>query len=173
MDQFSAIFFVALALITGLGLIAVWSRRPLYIRIGAVALTTAFLPLAYVAFSELLSKPKPVSLEWAHRDAKEATVLASKMEENVAIYVWLSFPGAREPRAYVLPWNRQVAQQLQGANRQAEKNKSKVRMRRPFQVSMDSRKELFYAAPQQALPDKNPVGGGAVVYNRSGSDDSN
>jgi hypothetical protein len=167
MDQLSAIFFIALALVTGLGLIAVWSRRQLFIRLGAVALTVAFLPLSYVAFSELLSKPKPVSLEWANRNAKEATVLASQMQEDVAIYVWLAYPEAAEPRAYVLPWNRQAAQQLQGANRQAEKTKSKVRMRRPFRVSMDSREELFYAAPQQAGPDKNPAGDGAMVYNRS------
>jgi hypothetical protein len=166
MDQLSEIYFIALALITCLGLIAVWSRRALFIRLGAVALTAAFLPLSYAAFSELLSKPKPVSLEWAHREAKEATVLASKMEENVAIYVWLSFPEADQPRAYVLPWNRQVAQQLQGANRQAQKTKSKVRMRRPFQVSMDARKELFYAAPQSGGPEKNPRDGSAMVYNR-------
>ncbi len=167
MSQLSALFFVALALVTGLGLIAVWSRRKLVIRFGAVALTAAFIPLSYAAFSELLSKPKPVSLEWANRNAEEATVLASQMQENVAIYIWLALPEATEPRAYVLPWDRRTAQQLQGANRQAEKTKSKVRMRRPFQVSIDTRDELFYATPQRSGPEKTPGNGNAMVYNRS------
>ena len=78
-----------------------------------------FLPLAYASLVDLLSRPKPIDLEWWQRNAEEATVLGAKLEENRGIHLWLQLPDVAEPRAYVLPWDRETAERLQEAQREA------------------------------------------------------
>jgi hypothetical protein len=135
--------------------ISVWAPRRAAVKATAVVLATLLIPLGYASLADLLSRPKPVNLEWLNKTAPEATVLGSSLEEGVRIFVWLQMPGASEPRAYVLPWNRKLAQQLQDARREAEKNGSgEVRMRTPFEPSWDDREPKFYAAPQPAMPPK-------------------
>jgi hypothetical protein len=60
-----------------------------------------------------------------------------------------------EPRAYVLPWNRDTAERLQQAQREAQQQGGDVRMRLPFEPSLDDREPQFYAPPQPALPPKD------------------
>jgi hypothetical protein len=103
---------------------------------------------------DLLSRPKPVDLEW-WLHAEEATVLGSQIQENQGIHLWLQLPDVAEPRAYVLPWNRDTAERLQQARRAAEQQGGDVRMRLPFEASQDDREPQFYAAPQPALPPKD------------------
>jgi len=79
-----------------------------------------FLPTAYAGLSRLLSMPKPVELEWWHANAEEAIVLASTFREDEAIYLWLQLRDLAEPRAYTLPWNRDLAEQLHRRQRSAE-----------------------------------------------------
>ena len=75
----------------------------------------------------------------------------------------IKIPETEEPRSYKLPWSRKMAQQLQEAQREARKNRNGVRVRMPFDSSLDRREKMFYATPQQALPPKptpnsdNPV----------------
>lgn len=114
-----------------------------------------FLPAAYAGFLHLLSMPKPVGLEWWHASADEATVLASTLREGDGIYLWLHLNEAPEPRAYVLPWSRDLAEQLQSARREAEENDSQLQMRLPFEPSLDDGEPKFYALPQPALPPKD------------------
>ena len=83
--------------------IAIWSPRNLWIKVGALATTVAFLPVAYASLSTMLSRPKPIELEWSREQLVEATVLGARLEEGKAIYVWLGMEGVDEPRAYVLP----------------------------------------------------------------------
>jgi hypothetical protein len=82
-------------------------------------------------------------------------VLASSFRENQAIYIWLQFNESLEPRAYALPWSRDLAEQLQAAEREAAENQTEVRMRLPFEQSLDDREPRFYAMPQPALPSKD------------------
>lgn len=135
--------------------ICVWSPRRFWIKL--VALTTAllFLPVGYASLTELMSKPKPVALEWWLAKAPEATVLASTVREGKGIYLWLQLPDVEEPRAYVLPWSREVAEQLQKALEEAEESQGAVGMRLPFEPSLDDREPRFYALPQPALPQKD------------------
>ena len=42
-------------------------------------------------------------------------MLSAVPVEDKAIYLWVAMPDEPEPRAYVLPWSTQVAQQLQDA----------------------------------------------------------
>jgi hypothetical protein len=115
-----------------------------------------FLILIAVVFTggiELLSRPKPLRLEW--RDAADAQVLSALPVENEAIYAWLLIPHSSEPRTYVLPWSLKAAQQLQEAMSEAQANGTGVRMTRPFETSLDNREPMFYAMPQPAMPPKD------------------
>jgi hypothetical protein len=114
--------------------------------------------------------PKPVALEWWHARADEATVLASTIHEDEGIYLWLQLSAAPEPRAYLLPWSRELAEQLQAAQRAAEQEGGDVRMRLPFEPSLDQREVKFYALPQPALPPKDHAGPGPRFYKPPGTD---
>jgi len=155
MTELSYLFMTTAALAGLLSMISIWSRRRSWIRAGALAVAVLFLPLAYVSFASLLSKPKPVDLEWWLGEADEATVLSSSIQEDVGIFLWLQLAEIEEPRAYVLPWSRDLAEQLQEAAREAEEQDGKLRMRMPFEPSLDELEPKFYAMPQPALPPKD------------------
>ncbi len=162
---FSAAVLIALAL----GVLAVWSRRRLGPRIVAVAVAALFIPVAYGAFSELLSRPKPAYLEWLRAQAEDAQVIAADMQEDVAIYLWLKLAGDTEPRYYVLPWSRPLAEQLQKATREAKGRRTDVNMRKPFRRDSEDSEAVFYATPRPPLPAKSQPPNGPLVFNGSRS----
>jgi hypothetical protein len=146
-------------LITGtLALLAIWSPRRLGVKVAAVATSALALPAAYAGLATLMSLPKPAGLEWWHREAPAADVLGTSLREDQGIYLWLQLPEADAPRAYVLPWDRALAEQLQAALREAEDRGGEVQMRHPFESSLDDREPKFYAAPPAALPLKDAPG---------------
>ena len=113
------LFAVSAALAAALAAISIWSHRKLWVKISAVLTTALFIPAIYLSYADLLSRPKPASLEWWNRDASEATVVGSKLREGEAIYVWIELAETDEPRAYRLPWQQELAEQLYGAQRVA------------------------------------------------------
>ena len=155
MDSAIIYLFVPLVLVAALlANIGIFSPRRMGLKLSALVAAAMFIPLGYTSLSELMSRPKPVAMEWLRRELPEATLLGASMQENKAIYLWLRVPELDEPRAYVLPWNRKLAEQLQRAQREAKKNRNGVRVRRPFDGTEDPRERMFYAAPQQPLPPK-------------------
>ncbi len=153
----SAIIFLFVPLVVVAALLAnigIWSPRRMWLKLSALAAAAVFIPLGYTSLSELMSRPKPVALEWLRRELPEAKLLGASMRENEAIYLWLQVPEVDEPRAYTLPWSRPLAEQLQRAQREAKKNRNGVRVRRPFDGTNDPRERMFYAAPRQPLPPK-------------------
>ena len=165
-------YFALVALLAaGLASIAIWSPRRLLIRVGAVALATLFLPTAWAAMSDLMSRPKPIDFEWWHQAEGEATVLSSQLREGDGVYLWLQISGAVEPRSYRLPWDRKLAEDLEKARAEAEKNGTPMKMRMPFERTYDKRDRKFYAMPQPALPDKpNRKGEEPAFYQRPGEE---
>lgn len=161
-----ALYTVVALLVAILATISIWSPRMVRIKLAALIVSAAMMPAAYAGFSELLSKPKPVELEWMARQVAEADVVAADMQEGEAIYLWLKYPGSKTPRAYVLPWSEQAARQLHGAQQKAEQEGSGVRMGKPFERSEDEDEPMFYAAPQQSMPYKHADGGDPVVVAR-------
>ena len=155
-EQIGQFFIVFLAIAAVLASIGIWAPRRTWVRIAAVGVMALFVPAAYASLSDLLSRPKPVSIEWIHRNAKEATVLGSRVQEGQAIYVWLQLPGASQPRAYVLPYDVETAKQLHKAQSDAKRNGTQARMKRPFESrkTESALKDQFFAPPQPALPDK-------------------
>lgn len=170
MSGIPQLFAVAAVLAAILGLISIASPRRLALKVAALAAMALFLPLAYASLVALLSKPKPVDLEWWLADAAEAEVVASRLVENEGIYLWLQLVDVAEPRAYVLPWDRTSAEQLQQALREAERNGGGVQMRLPFEPSLDDREPKFYALPQPAMPPKDLVQPPPEFYQPPGRD---
>lgn len=167
-DPVFLFFLVFLVAGTVLANLAVWGQRRLWMRWGAILATAAFLPAAYLSLSDLLSRPKPIWLEWANNDLAEAEVLGSELLEGVAIYVWLAIPNRTAPRAYVLPWDLEMAKQLQDAGRTSEETGAGIMMGKPFEPTRDDQEIIFYAAPQEMLPAKRSDAGGVVRYRRPG-----
>ncbi|MDH3229663.1 MAG: hypothetical protein OEN55_07725 [Alphaproteobacteria bacterium] len=152
----SLIYLYGAIVLVGAALAAIAIRAPrlLALRAGAVVLAGALMLTGYAGFAELLGRPKPTSLEWAARNASEATVLAADMREGEAIYLWLQLEDIQEPRAYVLPWSLAAARQLHRAQGRAEETGTAVRMRGPFRDADEGGERMFYVAPQPPLPPK-------------------
>ena len=167
MTELTAVFAVLGGLAFVLANIAIWSPRRLRVKMGALATAAVFLPATYISLSEMLSRPKPISSEWARRELAEATVIGSQMVEGRAIYLWLGIEGVEEPRAYILPWDEKTARQLHGARRSAEASGTRVKMRNPFESSNDKRERIFYAAPQSPPPEKQRPVENPFVHQRS------
>ena len=149
------LFGAAILVTSILTSISIWAPRRVIVRAAAFGLAVLFVPLSYASFASLLSKPKPVALEWIQANTQEASVLGSSIREGEAIYIWLQMPGVDEPRAYTLPWNRSVANQLQEARRKAEEQGTGLGMRLPFEHSWDKQEPKFYPLPQPAMPPKD------------------
>jgi hypothetical protein len=161
------LFAASAALAAVLAAISIWSHRKLWAKISAVLTTALFIPAIYLSYADLLSRPKPASLEWWNRDASEATVVGSKLREGEAIYVWIELAETDEPRAYRLPWQQELAKQLYGAQREAEAKGTKVRMRLPFKQRTEDREPVFYAQPQPPLPPKRADQGTGRYFQHS------
>ena len=167
MTELLALFGFLAALAAILANIALWSPRRVWVKFGALAVVAILLPSGYLGLTEMLSRPKPIALELAQTELAEAAVLGTHLEENKAIYLWLALPDVGEPRAYALPWDEQLARQLRGAQRDSEENGAPVRMRRPFESSLDEREQRFYAAPPPPAPEKEPAGDNPLNFQRS------
>jgi hypothetical protein len=172
MTELTYLFGVLAVLAGALSSISIWAPRRLAMKLLAVGGVTLFLPTAYAGFAQLLALPKPVALEWWQANAEEATVLAASLREEEAIYVWLQLKDVPEPRAYALPWHRDLAEQLQAAQREAEETQTQVQMRLPFEDSLDEREPKFYAMPQPQMPAKDLSAPPAQVYDRHAKRDS-
>jgi len=157
MNQILHLFGASLGLAAALAAIAIWSPRALWIKVGALAIATFFVPVAYVSVIELLSRPKPVALEWSRANLAEAKVLGADLREGESIYVLLRVPGVDEPRFYMLPWDRDLAEQLHKAQREAAQQGTDVRAKNLFRNGPErDQQPVFYARPQEARPPKTP-----------------
>ncbi len=147
-------FVIGAGLVLLLSSIAIWAPRSVKIKVTALFCAAMFLPLGYISLNDILSRPKPIQLETAHKQLQEVGVLSSLMKENEAIYLWLQLPDIAEPRSYKLPWSEETAKQLHKAKQEAEASGTSVQMKKPFEETEDNREPIFYAAPQAALPPK-------------------
>jgi len=158
---------VAFALLLGTFIFLVLPRGRPWQRATSATLFLVLIVVVYGGSIELLSRPKPLRLElWQQAD--KAKVVGASMREGEAIYVWLQFPGSDEPRAYALPWDVKMAQQLQTATQEGQAKGTDVNMSKPFVPGLDDREPKFYAAPQEALPEKAYMQVSPIVADRTG-----
>ena len=167
MDAVTPVFIVGVILISLLASVAIWAPRRIWVRCWAVALSAVVFVSGYAALTDMLSRPKPMSLAWAEGQVQAADVLGSTFIEGEAIFVWLRLPGSLEPRAYKLPWDQKQAQELQDAMNEAGQLGTGVEMRQPFDQNPEDEDPLFYAIPQPPMPEKSVSSGqGPVIYER-------
>lgn len=150
------LFAISLGLATVLASICIWSPRAVWIKVSALVTAVLFLPVTYISVVELLSRPKPIALEWKRPDFSEAKVLGADMREGESIYLWLRMPEVEEPRFYILPWDQELAKQLHGAQREAGARGTAVHAKNLFRTNQDRQQPMFYALPQPAQPPKEP-----------------
>lgn len=165
MESLTLLYLVFVAVTLLLVLAALRWARDGRGRAVIVVLFLLLLPAAYAAPADLLGRAKPVTMEWLNGKVKEATVLSATFKENDAIYLTLLWRQA--PDLYKLPWNLKMAEQLQQAMREAERNGTQSVMKLPFEQSWDDREPRFYALPQPKMPDK-PREGGGVEFQHPG-----
>ncbi len=156
MDALIPLFAVVVVLTAALAGIAIWAPRSLRLKLTALGTISLLLPVTYLSLTELLGRPKPADLEWSHTVFTDANVLATDLREGEAIYLWLQADGTSAPRAYVLPWDLNVARQLYAAQQSAQTRGTALRMRRmDSNHSDDDMEPMFYAAPQPRPPSKS------------------
>ncbi len=164
MSEVFYLFAASLMLVAALAAISIWSPRALQVKGAALAIVALLLPVTYVSLVELLSRPKPVTLEWRQGELAEAKVIGADLREGEAIFVWLRLPDVVEPRAYVLPWDQKLAEQLHGAQRDAASRGTAVHVKHLFQNSVDRQPPKFYALPQPAHPPKQIPEHNPLIY---------
>ena len=148
-------WYIVTGMLAGtLALFAILAPRSWSFKIAALACTALFLPLAYAATNDLLSRPKQLQVVDAREQLQDAVVTASVMRENEAIYLWLQVPGIEEPRSYQLPWNEQVAIELHKAEREAEEEGTEVQMQMPEGDSLGNEEPAFQATSHVPPPPK-------------------
>ena len=140
------------------------SRRSRWLAVGGFLLVaTCYAGLLL----DMQARPKAKTLEWR---TGEAEVTAALIKPDDAIYLWVIFLHANEPRSYWVPWSEEAQASLEAAMAQAEKDGERVMI--DFgdpeeeddgdsgvgtQSLVDNKALLFYSAPQPAEPLKVPV----------------
>ncbi|MDX2312485.1 MAG: hypothetical protein QNL90_00290 [Gammaproteobacteria bacterium] len=132
MNAVFVVFGSLLGVTALLASIAIWSPRRTPVRTLAVVLTALFVPIGYLGVTELLSQPKPMQHEWFKRHVDEATLLGVSLSEGQAIYLWLRLDDSLEPRFYVLPWQQQLAENLQKLVDEAIRDGASITISNPF-----------------------------------------
>lgn len=153
-DPLNWIFVIVVVLATALALMAIRGNLSTWARSGTLVLSALLMISGYTGLTELMSRPKPVSLEWVRGQDGPLTVAASHFRENEAIFLWVVFKGETEPRAYRLPWSLEMAKQLREAQRRARGRKSEVMMKSLTAKSLNPSERVFYAPPRPAPPPK-------------------
>lgn len=164
MNQAFYLFAASAGLVASLAAITIWSPRALWIKVSALVIAALLLPTSYISLVELLSRPKPIALEWTRSDLSEAVVLGANLREGESIYLWLRVDGVEEPRSYVLPWDQKLAKQLHGAQREADAKRTAVHVRHPFENRQGDRRPVFYAVPQPPRPPKTNPADNPLIY---------
>lgn len=158
MEQLTLWMFVFVVIMTPLAAIVVWSPRKLWVKILVLILSVGSLAPAYIVFGDLLSRPKPIAMEWMLRETEQVLILGAKIENDVAIYLWLQIPEVKEPRYYIFPWDKDLALKLQEAMREARRRgDGTVLFLLPFKKSLERRNfGIEHPFPQLAMPEKAP-----------------
>lgn len=144
-----------IALFAVVAWLAAWSRRDTWARPAAVGLFLVGIPVIAAASVESLGWHKPLRLAWDLKSG-DHHVLASKMIQDKAIYLYLDDPNRAEPRPLVLPWDNRSANAIQKAiDGGGSEGKGEFMMR--FEPSYDLSDQQFHPLPQPpALPPKEP-----------------
>lgn len=150
------VFFISM---TSLPKLFKWKRRTLI-----AVLFVIFAPGLFYSFTNMLSNPLPISMmaPWNVPQVEVAEVVGLWLVENEGIYLLLMYEGIDVPKYYKLPWNKDLAQQLQKAQEGSKKNGKKIMIGKPFKIPYqdsweDEEHPFVHPFPQPMTPpDKHP-----------------
>jgi hypothetical protein len=112
------------------------------------------MPTIAVAAIESLGWHRPIDLVW-DLDSGDYRVLAAKMVQDKAIYIYIDDDARVEPRPIILPWNNDVANAIQRALDGAPDGAEGQFVMR-YEPSLDMSEQQFHPLPQEpALPPKD------------------
>lgn len=135
-----------IALFAAAAWLAAWSRRDTWGRPAAVLLFFFGLPAIAAAGIEALGHHKPLRFAW-DLGSGEHRVLAVKMVQDEAIYLYLDDSGRLEPRPLVLPWSNEAANRIQKLQDEAgPEAKGQFLLR--YEPSLDVHRPQFHPLPQ-------------------------
>jgi hypothetical protein len=144
-----------IALFAAAAWIAIWSRRDTWGRHAAVLVFIIGLPAIAAAGVESLGWHRPLKLSW-DLEPGDHRVLAVKMVQDRAIYIYLDDGQREEPRPIVMPWSNQAANRIQGLIEEGGPEANGQFMMR-YEPSLDVAEQQFHPLPQPpALPPKDP-----------------
>lgn len=133
-----------------LGIMASESSRRWWARLATLGLMMVAFASSVLAYSDLLSRPKPTSLEWIR--VEHGQILGNFNMPDIGIFVYLLLPGHEEPRSYKIPWDKDLAKQIEDAVREGQKNGTGAALKMPFEPSWSEDPPMPYAIPQPKLP---------------------
>ena len=160
---FELLTLVAIAVGAGLVTTTIWSRESTRVRLGAMVMFLALLPLLAGSGFMALSHPAPWIQTITVPDG-DYEVLDVKFIQDVAIYVWLDFDGG-SPRSFYHPWNNELADKLQGKMAGQYLTGERVYLRLSFDLSFDSEMQIL-ELPQERMPNKFEVQVDPPYYDR-------
>lgn len=136
--------FAALAAIVGL--VSIYGRSPWLRAGGYAALVAGVLLLWFTA----LGVPRPEYFR-----VPEGTVVAYRLDEPHAIYVWLVPEGSARPLALELPWQNDTASSLVDTDRQRTNAGESIKLSNRPENDLGLRsKPVFYVSRSTGLPPK-------------------
>ena len=142
-----------LALFSVAAWLAIWSRRDSWARPAAVLLFVIGGPTIGAAAVESLGWHKPLRLAWDFEPGNHR-VLATKMVQDKAIYLYLDDLGRMEPRPLALPWSNELANRIQKLQDEAAPEANGQFVMR-YERSLDTHAQQFHPLPQPpVLPPK-------------------
>jgi hypothetical protein len=150
------------ALFAAAAWLAIWSRRDTWARPVAVVLFLAAMPTIALAAVESLGWHRPIALVW-DLDQGEYRVLAAKMVQDKAIYIYIDDEARVEPRPLLLPWDNDTANAIQRALDGAPDG-SEGEFMMSYEPSIDMTGQQFHAVPPEPAPPPKDVPQPALTY---------
>lgn len=139
--------------------LAIWSRRGTWARPAAIVLFIVGLPLIAAAGVQSLGLHRPMNLAW-ELGKGEYRVLAAKLVQDKAIYLYLDTPDRIEPWPLALPWDNDTANRIQklqdGAEGQGESAGNGGQFEMRYDPSLDTNPLQFHPLPQPAIMPPKP-----------------
>jgi hypothetical protein len=133
--------------------LAVWSRRDTWARPAAVALLLLGIPTIAAAGIQSLGQHRPLTLAW-ELAAGDYRVLAAKMVQDEAIYLYLDTPERSAPWPLTLPWDNEMANRIAKLQDEAQGD-AKGQFMMTYEPSLNTYGQQFHPLPQPpVLPPK-------------------
>lgn len=147
------VFYGSIAL--ALGMLFFWLSANLtgVQRTISVAVLGLIVVLGILAFSVLLSRPKPISMELFQ--PSEIEVLGTVLAPNEGIYFWVRANDKSMPRYYSMAWDRKTAEKVRELLRQKQRGqKLKIKPKNILRSSQTT--PLLYLTEPKIMQLKTP-----------------